>query len=1129
MFDLNVMFAKIFEVHVVSTTVYVQYVPVVFLHYSMQCMCKHGVFFLFRLVHISFSSCLPHVFPPHLAQTLHQELQQYLLKDPEPIGLLSAPLSPTSPEKFSFNNNISSMNSSELSLPVPQIRLPSGQKVVDVPESSKTFRPESSLILLSTHRNGSVNAWSVELTVQANFCTSISGLIHCGQTGGHSKEIQSVHRHPWLPILMTIANDDTNTSSTDNELIIWNANLAGPLDHKASINELSQVLSPEPHSFSLASWIPPISLASSSVGALSRCPSFGLFITNVGNELCLFQTSLYPIIPPNSSHTLYHTSCPLYEDSSKVITVTSHSGNEGMSFITLIDDDLHKYEEIVALHTFRTSSLAVDSPVTPPNNFETTPTQTDEATPGDLSNEVLIILIENRKAFGGSVVQSCLHVWRVVLQEREYTQPPKVTSSLDPWYQPTSRSTYLCHAEVNKVISGDLFPLSDGHIIESIPSCDISSSLQLQLPSLFSPYLFMTVSSTNELQCWQFKAINSCDSFSLDLYDVFNLSMAKALNFTKHKAFKDISLSNPIPISLSCAYPGRFTMAHLLNKPLKPLQSYNPLAKHVMVSVWECESTGGLQWTCESILPLHGTGAIATSTNTSNKLHSMGNLVHLDWLPMENGSYLLATCFSSVISIFGMALPVVSSTSTQPQAKMNSRTYSKSFSVPVLLSEKAFSSWVCLLHFPLTRQYTGSSLNTRWMVYTGSNSIAVGTGSEMEVYTCWIDAGKMATTMALKHTPLNKRKLISRESQREGVSANNEYINLLDYAHSKNSPLPQYHPKILTDLLSSGKLGAVKLILSNLVKYLLLYEIKGGPIRRVDHSYMSDEEEEEGTRGRLLSVVDGCLKRSRHAEVKVQVESIPPLPLSQLKLFTSIATDDTHNEKGGGDESDVITEGGEEDDDYDALFSNPISFNPSDDFSYMNSNSETNNDIMFDQINLTKSSFNTLLSDKLASILQYTSLPGINDIEQVRLLAIAHTVARTTSNFSDTPVYSMSITDLGTSSGAGYAAVGLASGGGDAIDDCGMRYLLALQNYLALSISLPKGVAPLEVATSDVIWAFHSDSETELLSNIPCVQEDRLNWPDLKSAGISLWVRSNDTLRKLAEKVISCIICIVVI
>ena len=42
----------------------------------------------------------------------------------------------------------------------------------------------------------------------------------------------------------------------------------------------------------------------------------------------------------------------------------------------------------------------------------------------------------------------------------------------------------------------------------------------------------------------------------------------------------------------------------------------------------------------------------------------------------------------------------------------------------------------------------------------------------------------------------------------------------------RNTPLPQYHPKILVDLMNLGKLHAVKAILINLVRYLLLYEGK---------------------------------------------------------------------------------------------------------------------------------------------------------------------------------------------------------------------------------------------------------------------------------------------------------------
>ena len=53
----------------------------------------------------------------------------------------------------------------------------------------------------------------------------------------------------------------------------------------------------------------------------------------------------------------------------------------------------------------------------------------------------------------------------------------------------------------------------------------------------------------------------------------------------------------------------------------------------------------------------------------------------------------------------------------------------------------------------------------------------------------------------------------------------------------------------------------------------------------------------------------------------------------------------------------------------------------------------------------------------------------------------------------------------------------------------------------------------------DIVWAFHSDAETELLSNIRCIQQDRLNWEDLRDAGIGWWIRSNDTLRRIIEKV----------
>ena len=1084
------------------------------------------------MVHISFSSCLPHVLPPHLAQTLHQELQQYLLQenlDSEPLKYPNAPLSPRN------------LNASVMSLPVPQMRLPTGKRwaVPDIPDSRKNLRSDSSLILLSSHCNGSLNAWSVQLTVQANYCTSIAGLIHCGVTGGHSKNVQAVHRHPWLPVLMTVAYQQTS-NRVDNELIIWNADLAGPLDQESQIRELSRITSPEPRSFKHATWVPPIALADTTKGALSRCPSFGLFVANVGNELCLFQTSLYPIIPPNSSHTHYYETIPLYERSLKEITVFSHSGKNGMSFISLIENDLDEYQDIVALHAFRMSSAALESD---PSTVSSV----------DLSDELLLVLIENQK-FDSSGVQigtpnsqtsssglrSHLHVWRVVLGKEEVMPQIERSNSLDPWFQPSSQSTLVCYATVTKVLS-EPFPIvnTNSYIVRSTASCDIASSLQLQLPSLAAPYLFNTVCSDGQIFCWQFQVkllppqvevslggdTSSRHNIEVSVYDVFGGSSfmkgpMKVLNCVTDEVLRDLPLSTHTPCSFSSAYPGRFAMAHLLTKPLPSMTSTNPLDQHAMVSIWECESSGGLQWVCESVLPLHGYGGLATSSKTQE------HLVHMDWLPMENGAYLLATCFNSVISIFGMSLPIEDRHVSQPSGDMFARRFSKSVSLPMLTSHKASSSWVNLLHFPCTRPFTG--LSTLWLAYTGSNSIMIGLGREIRVFSCWVTKERLNTLAQNRPSIKHKNTKFKKHSRLAPRLAHKDFVNLLDYAHSKNSPLPQYHPKILTDLLNAGKMDAVKLILTNLLKYLSLYQHKKKKEKSGFRSFdeiLEEEEEDTMTEGdsrsRLLSMVDGSLTRSRKALLKAEVESIPPVSLSQLKIFSSSTFSEDSELKGQKDDSEKKTE--EEDEDYDALFSQNVSSYDSD---FLLNEEEKPDTMNFDTISVDETVFDVNMADRLTSILYYARLPDVDDVEQVRLLAIAQTVARTKMSFGDKSTYSSrtgnEMIDLSTSTGAGYAASGFVPGGiggGEAMDDCGLRYLMALQNFIALSASLPKDVVSEGLPPSDFIWAFHSDAEMELLSNIPCVQEDRLEWAELRNAGVGWWVRSSDTLKRLIEMV----------
>ena len=80
-----------------------------------------------------------------------------------------------------------------------------------------------------------------------------------------------------------------------------------------------------------------------------------------------------------------------------------------------------------------------------------------------------------------------------------------------------------------------------------------------------------------------------------------------------------------------------------------------------------------------------------------------------------------------------------------------------------------------------------------------------------------------------------------------------------------------------------------------------------------------------------------------------------------------------------------------------------------------------------------------------------------------------------------------------------------------------MKHYSYLQRCLPLAQRmqlLKKGMA-----TSNFIWAFHSESEEELLNMIPSISKGTPSWNELRELGVGWWVTSSTTLRRLLEKV----------
>ena len=58
------------------------------------------------------------------------------------------------------------------------------------------------------------------------------------------------------------------------------------------------------------------------------------------------------------------------------------------------------------------------------------------------------------------------------------------------------------------------------------------------------------------------------------------------------------------------------------------------------------------------------------------------------------------------------------------------------------------------------------------------------------------------------------------------------------------------------------------------------------------------------------------------------------------------------------------------------------------------------------------------------------------------------------------------------------------------------------------------------MGTSTLVWAFHSESEEEILQAIPSYGRGDVKWAELREIGAGWWLRNNTMLRVCMEKVI---------
>lgn len=157
----------------------------------------------------------------------------------------------------------------------------------------------------------------------------------------------------------------------------------------------------------------------------------------------------------------------------------------------------------------------------------------------------------------------------------------------------------------------------------------------------------------------------------------------------------------------------------------------------------------------------------------------------------------------------------------------------------------------------------------------------------------------------------------------------------------------------------------------------------------------------------------------------------------------------------------------------------------------------------------------------LSRLLTHTHLPGLSSLDQMHLLALADTVSTCNTDFAERFAIDAAKTAIakenltGNPNDSEHVST-------DSLDDCGLRFLMAMKHFNYLIRCLPLAqrnqFQKQGVVSSNVVWAFHSEGEEELLNLIPNYAKGQVKWSQLRELGVGWWLRNQTLLRTCVEK-----------
>ncbi|XP_066470085.1 dmX-like protein 1 [Tiliqua scincoides] len=1086
---------------------------------------------MFRQVQVSFVSRIPVAFPTGDANSLCRSIVMYACTKNVDLALQQGKQKPAS-----IGRSCSMLISSGHSKSSSSLKL-------------SIFTPN--VMMISKHADGSLNQWLVSFAEESAFSTVLS-ISHKSRYCGHRFHLNDLACHSVLPLLLTTSHhnairtsvastkrahddlpsrldtEDTGSTSQDpasvySELILWRVDPVGPLSFSGGVSELARINSLHVSAFSNVAWLPTL-IPSYCLGAYCNSPS-ACFVASDGQYLRLYQAII------DAKKLLCELSNPgISKYVGEVFNIISQQSTARPGCIVELDaitelhggkmQLLHVFQEDFILNTHQ-NGLSGKSTTLPDSGHQK----------NGFSEKFYLIVIEYTQS------RSFLHMWKLHLksipvsldekinseasevasQEELYSSPDheKLHCSFTQKYQACRenlQSTSQLSLSSERVYSQELNLPEGVQIISIKPSAGHLSSSSIY-PVCRAPYLLATSCSDGKVRFWRCK-----ETLEPDMSCISETTTNSGMYVWEEwpLLIEDGFLSSSAlnvpgkPLEISCAHTNRLAVAYRRMALRNSRSSQDFL---VNVGIFECESTGGSCWILEQTLYLDeliptldclSVDSSSAADGNESIVPSTQHLVHLDWMSREDGSHILTIGIESKLYMFG-----------QLAGKMQEQAGKEMFLLPLWENAKTScpSRFVLLRCVDLVSSVEGSPPLPVSLSWVRDGILVVGMECEMHVYSQWQPFSKQEPTTVEScsgstpsiislmkqnqpgsHPPKRTltRSMTSLAQKLSGkrtvfdLSLEMEDSGLFEAAHTLCPTLPQYHPLQLLELMDLGKVRRAKAILSHLVKCI------AGEVIAINEC--------GPRRYRSLSIcASGSTKTVSRTETLdyTEIDSVPPLPLYALLAADeecSYACTEKSNNQRNPEKQDAL------DENYDELFQN--SNLHTDELALFEVDEEDRKPKVIDLSQYSPAYFGPEHAQVLSRHLLHSSLPGLTRMEQMSLMALADTIAITS-------------TDIGESRDRNQ--------GGETLDECGLKFLLAVRLHTFLTTSLPPAhraqLLHQGLSSSHFAWAFHSVAEQELLSMLPAMQKNDPTWSELRAMGVGWWVRNIHSLRRCIEKV----------